>query len=86
MPSLKITLTKSMIGFEKTQGRTARALGLKRVGATAIHADSESIRGMIFKIVHAVRVESVDGVEATPTVRTPRKRHHGPHHGDGVNG
>lgn len=72
MPALKITLTKSMIGFEKTQGRTARALGLKKVGATVTQPDNGAIRGMLHKIRHAVAVETVAGDAPGPRPRVRR--------------
>lgn len=59
MQQLKITLKRSPIGFEKSQGATARALGLTRRGRTVTQPDNEAIRGMIFKISHLVEVESV---------------------------
>lgn len=60
MPGLKITLKKSLIGYEKSQGLTARALGLNKVGSSIVHPDNASIRGMIKKLVHAVNVELMD--------------------------
>ena len=57
--SLTIKLTKSPIGFEKTQKETAAALGLRKVGATIVRPDNASVRGMIFKIKHLVAVEDV---------------------------
>ena len=66
MAQLKITLRRSPIGYEKSQGATARALGLRRQGATVTHPDNPAIRGMVFKISHLVEVENVkDGGNAT---------------------
>ena len=56
---LKITLVKSPIGFEKSQGETARALGLRKLHHSVIKQDIPSVRGMIRKIVHLVSVEEV---------------------------
>jgi large subunit ribosomal protein L30 len=70
MPALKITLTKSPIGFEKTQGRTARALGLGKVGSKIVQPDSAPIRGMIKKITHLVAVEEVAGNAPGPRPRS----------------
>jgi large subunit ribosomal protein L30 len=55
--ALKVTLVKSPIGFEKSQGATARALGLSRLGKTVELPDNESVQGMVFKIKHLVKVE-----------------------------
>lgn len=60
--SLKITLVKSSIGFEKSQGLTARALGLTRLGKSVIVKDNDSVRGMVFKIQHLVKVTETEEV------------------------
>ncbi len=83
MADLTITLKKSMIGFEKSQGLTARALGLGKVGSSVTQPDNGCVRGMIHKISHVLLVESDGSVVSTPPVRTPKKRAHGPHHGYG---
>ena len=56
--SLKVTLTKSPIGFAATQKATVAALGLRRVGAVAVLPDNDSVRGMIFKVKHLLTVEN----------------------------
>ena len=56
---LKITLVKSTIGFEKSQGDTAKALGLRKLHHTVTLKDIPSVRGMIKKISHLVLVEEV---------------------------
>ena len=53
---IKITLKKSVIGFEKTQGRTVRALGLGKISSSAVHAETPQIMGMIRKIPHLLEV------------------------------
>jgi large subunit ribosomal protein L30 len=61
---LKVTLKKSMIGYDKRQRATVKALGLNKVGSSAVHNDSDSIQGMIRKISHLVSVEPLkDAVE-----------------------
>lgn len=55
--SLKITLRKSPIGYEKSQGATLRALGLTRLHQTVVHDDTPTIRGMVNKVGHLVHVE-----------------------------
>ena len=72
MPALKITLTKSLIGFEKSQGLTTRALGLKKVGSSITQPDTAAIRGMLHKVRHLVRVERVDGDAPGPRPRARR--------------
>lgn len=62
MTKLRITWTKSGIGYSRDQRRTLRALGFRRLNQTIEHDDTPSIRGMIFKVRHLVRVE--EGSEA----------------------
>ena len=56
---LKITLVHSAIGLEKSQGETARALGLRKLHHSVVVKDIPSVRGMINKISHLVSVEEV---------------------------
>lgn len=55
--TIKITLTRSPIGYSKRQKGTVRALGLRRMNHTVEHEDSPVIRGMIAKVSHLVKVE-----------------------------
>ena len=57
MRKLKVTWIKSDIGYAKDQRRTVRALGLHRLNQVVEHDDSPSIRGMITKVKHLVKVE-----------------------------
>ena len=56
---LKITLKKSLIGYEKDQRLTANALGLGKIGSSIVQPDNKAIRGMIKKLVHVLHVETV---------------------------
>jgi large subunit ribosomal protein L30 len=56
---LKITQVRSSIGRPGKQGRTLRALGIRRMNQTVIHRDTPQIKGMIFKVEHLVRVEEL---------------------------
>jgi large subunit ribosomal protein L30 len=58
---LHITWVKSSIGYAKVQRRTLKALGFHRLNQSVTHDDSRSIRGMINKVKHLVRVEETDG-------------------------
>lgn len=60
MKKLKITLTRSLIGYKKDQQATVRALGLHKIGTTAVQEDHPTIRGMIHKVEHLVKVEEVE--------------------------
>ncbi len=57
MAKLNITWVKSGIGYSEDQKRTLKALGFHRLNQSVIHDDSGSIRGMINKVRHLVRVE-----------------------------
>jgi large subunit ribosomal protein L30 len=54
---LRITWIKSGIGYAQDQKRTLRALGFHRLNQTVTHADHPSVRGMINKVRHLIRVE-----------------------------
>ena len=57
---LRITYTKSAIGYEKSQGATVRALGLRKLNQSIEQEDTPVIRGMINKVSHLVTVEEVN--------------------------
>lgn len=65
MAQLKITQVRSAIGYEKSQGLTVRALGLRRIRHTVVQTDNEAIRGMIHKVRHLVTFEEVTEGSAT---------------------
>jgi large subunit ribosomal protein L30 len=58
--NLRITLTKSSIGYADDQRRTLKALGLRRLHQSIVREDSSSVRGMIIKVRHLLKVEAVD--------------------------
>ena len=57
---VKVTLVRSTIGFDKRQAAVVRGLGLRRIGHTVELKDVTSIRGMIRKVRHLVRVSEVE--------------------------
>jgi large subunit ribosomal protein L30 len=72
MPALKITLKKSLIGYKWDQRRTARALGLNKVGSSITQPDTAAIRGMVRQLIHVLDVESIEGEAPGPRPRTRR--------------
>jgi len=54
---LHITLVKSSIGYARDQRKTLKSLGFHRLHQTVTHTDCASIRGMINKVKHLVKVE-----------------------------
>jgi ribosomal protein L30 len=59
MTKLRITYTKSAIGYSQDQKDTVRSLGLRKLNSTALHDDTPSIRGMAFKVRHLVKLEEL---------------------------
>lgn len=55
--TIKVTLVKSAIGFDKRQAKIVEALGFKKLGQTRILPDNDCIRGSIFKVKHLLKVE-----------------------------
>jgi len=65
LSKLRVTWTRSAIDYEADQKATIKALGLKRLHQTVVKDDNPSMRGMLFKVKHMVRVEEVaDGQAA----------------------
>ena len=56
---IHVTLVKSPIGYSERQKGTIRALGLRRMNQTVEHVDSPTLRGMLFKVSHLVKVEEI---------------------------
>ncbi|MBX5467841.1 MAG: 50S ribosomal protein L30 [Firmicutes bacterium] len=65
MAKIRVTLVKSPIGYAQDQRVTVRMLGLRKMWSSAVHEDTPSIRGMVHKVRHLVRVEAVPEEEAT---------------------
>ncbi|APZ50114.1 50S ribosomal protein L30 [Jeotgalibaca sp. PTS2502] len=59
MAELKITLVRSSIGRPQNQKDTLKALGLTKVGKTAVKPANDAIKGMINTVSHLVEVEEV---------------------------
>ena len=52
-----VTQTKSPIGRESSQRKTLIGLGLNKIGRTREIEDTPSVRGMINKVKHLVKVD-----------------------------
>ena len=57
MAKLRITQIKSGIGYPQDQKRTLKSLGFHRLNQSVTHEDRPSVRGMINKVKHLVKVE-----------------------------
>ena len=55
--TLRVTYTKSAIGYKQDQKATVAALGLKRLNQTVEHTDTPQLRGMVRKVRHLVTVD-----------------------------
>ncbi len=56
---LRITQIKSSIGYHGSQRETLRSLGIRRLNQTVEQPDTPTVRGMVRKVSHLVRVEEV---------------------------
>ncbi len=56
---LKITQFRSVIGRHFKQKRTIEALGVRKLHQSVIHNETPQIQGMIKKVSHLVKVETV---------------------------
>lgn len=57
---IKVTQIGSPIGRPKDQRATLVGLGLNKMHRTRVLDDTPSIRGMVNKVHHLVKVEAVD--------------------------
>lgn len=53
---LRLKLVKSPIGYSQRQKDTVRALGLRRMNQVVEHQDTPTIRGMVARVNHLVRI------------------------------
>jgi large subunit ribosomal protein L30 len=59
MPKVRVTQTASPIGRKPGQKETLIGLGLKRIRSTRELEDTPSVRGMIRKVAHLIKVEEL---------------------------
>jgi large subunit ribosomal protein L30 len=55
--TVKVTLMKSTVGFNRNQLAVVRSLGLRRIRHSVELKDTPAARGMIHKVRHLVEVE-----------------------------
>ena len=60
MAQVKITLIRSLIGYPQDQRMTVKALGLGKLRTSVVKNDTPTIRGMIHKVEHLLKVEKVE--------------------------
>ncbi|BBK43924.1 50S ribosomal protein L30 [Allostella vacuolata] len=54
---VRVTQVASAIGRQKDQRETLIGLGLNKLNRSRVLEDTPSVRGMIFKVKHLIRVE-----------------------------
>jgi len=54
--TVKVTLARSPIGFDRKQATVVKGLGLRRIRQTVELKDTPAIRGMIHKVRHLATV------------------------------
>ena len=57
--TLRVTQVRSSISCPADQGRTLRAMGIRKMNQTVELVDNPAVRGMIFKVKHLVKVEEI---------------------------
>ena len=57
---IKVTLVKSCIGNRKNQVENLKGLGLRKINSSKTLENTPSIRGMIRKAQHLVRIEILE--------------------------
>jgi large subunit ribosomal protein L30 len=57
---MKVTLVRSGINRPEQQKRTILALGLRKMGRSAVLPDNAAVRGMVRSVSHLVKVEAVE--------------------------
>jgi large subunit ribosomal protein L30 len=55
--TVRVTLVRSPVGFNRNQGTVVRGLGLLRIRHSVELKDTPEVRGMIHKVRHLVEVE-----------------------------
>jgi large subunit ribosomal protein L30 len=56
---VRVTQVRSSIGTQPRHRGTLRALGLGRIGRSAVHTETPQLRGMLRRVAFLVRVEEV---------------------------
>ena len=57
---LKVTLVKSSIGNRKNQKENLKGLGLRRINSSSTLENTPSVRGMLRKVQHLIRIETLE--------------------------
>jgi large subunit ribosomal protein L30 len=55
--TVRVTLVRSPIGYNKRQKATVRALGLRRLHQSVEHEDTPALRGMLTSVIHLLKIQ-----------------------------
>ena len=58
---IRVKLVRSLIGYPAKQRLVARGLGLRKLNSEVVRPNTPEIRGMIRKIIHVLKVETMEG-------------------------
>ena len=64
MTAVRVTQLRSAIGQTRRHEGTLRALGLGRIGKSAVHERTPVLEGQLRHVAHLVSVTAVDGKDA----------------------
>ena len=56
---IKITLTKSPIWYKQKAKKTLEALGLRKMNQSVEHVVTDSIIGMVDRVIYLVKIEEL---------------------------
>ena len=56
---IKVTLIRSSIGTRRNHRENLKGLGLRKVNSSSILENTSSVRGMIRKVQHLVRIDTI---------------------------
>lgn len=68
---IKVTYVRSGVSTSLRHRRTLRALGLRKLGQSALHVDGPSLRGMLRLVAHLVSAEEVARAEGGEAMASP---------------
>lgn len=74
MARLKITQVRSRIGATERQCKNLDALGLKKINASVEHDDSAIIKGMVERVKHLVKTETIIETIIEKKVAAPKAK------------
>ncbi len=60
---IRVTQIKSPIGRKPVQRKTLIGLGLNRISRSSVLEDTPSVRGMVARVRHLVRIETISAGE-----------------------